>query len=251
MVLTEEYRVAALPTFILFQDGQVVHKVKGADPEALRRIIQTLVAEVDSLGEGSGSGEPWFGAEIPRGYLDITDQIETRNCELLNAEEGAGSVAVLFENSKPDALVNKGKGSAKDFVRSGADDQLLLFVPFQGSVKLHTLQITSVPEEGQDEISRPEVLHLYINRPQNMDFNEADDAEPTQVITLTPEDWNSDGTANINLRFVKFQKTTTLILYVQKGADGADAVRLDRIKFIGDAGTKREMGKLQKISDVE
>lgn len=82
-----------------------------------------------------------------------------------------------------------------------------------------------------------------------MDFSEADGTEPTQVVTLKPEDWNSQGTANISLRVVKFQNTTTLILYVQKGADGADAVRLDRIKFIGDAGTKREMGKLQKVED--
>jgi lipase chaperone LimK len=42
-----------------------------------------------------------------------------------------------------------------------------------------------------------------------------------------------------------------LILYVQKGEDGAEAVRLDRIKLIGDAGTKREMGKLQKVGDDE
>ncbi|KAG6002402.1 hypothetical protein E4U43_001122 [Claviceps pusilla] len=250
--LTQEYEVAVLPTFILFQDGKIIQKVRGANPGELRRIVQKLVTEVDSLGEGSSSGGDgsWFGAEIPRGYGDITDQIETRNCELLNAEEGAGSVAVLFESSKPNALT-KGESSAKDYVQSGADDQLLLFVPFQGSVKLHTLQITSLPEAGQDEISRPEVLHLYINRPQNMDFNEADDEEPTQIITLAPEDWNSEGTANINLRFVKFQKTTTLILYVQKGTDGADAVRLDRIRLIGDAGTKREMGTLQKITDDE
>ncbi|KAG5919985.1 hypothetical protein E4U42_006350 [Claviceps africana] len=251
--LSAEYQVAVMPTFILFQDGEVLQKVKGADPDQLRRVIQKLVTEVDSLGEGSGSGDGagnWFGGEIPRGYSDITDQIEGRNCELLNAEEGAGSVAVLFGSGKPAALVD-GKGSAKDFVQSGADDQLLLFVPFQGSVKLHTLQITSLPEAGQDAISRPEVLHLYINRPQNMDFDEADDAEPTQVITLGPEDWNAEGTANIGLRFVKFQKTTTLIVYVQKGTDGADAVRLDRIRFIGDAGTKREMGTLQKVGDDE
>lgn len=84
-----------------------------------------------------------------------------------------------------------------------------------------------------------------------MDFNEADETEPTQAITLKPEDWNDQGTANINLRFVKFQKTTTLILYVQKGGDDAEAVRINRIKTIGEAGTKREMGKLQKVGDDE
>jgi hypothetical protein len=82
-----------------------------------------------------------------------------------------------------------------------------------------------------------------------MDFSEADDTEPTQAITLEENDWNANGTANIPLRFVKFQKTTSLIIYVQKGDGEAETVRLDRVKLFGDAGTKREMGKLTKVGD--
>jgi hypothetical protein len=82
-----------------------------------------------------------------------------------------------------------------------------------------------------------------------MDFSEADDTEPTQAITLEPSDWNENGTANINLRFVKFQKTTSLIVYVQRGHGDAESVRLDRVRLIGDAGAKREMGKLVKVGD--
>lgn len=84
-----------------------------------------------------------------------------------------------------------------------------------------------------------------------MDFGEADDSEPTQVITLGPQDWNANGTTNISLRYVKFQKTSSIIVYVQQGDGEADAVRLDRIKLIGEAGAKREMGKLQKVGDEE
>lgn len=86
------------------------------------------------------SDDSWAGAEIPRGYDDISDQVETRNCELLNADENAGSVQILFDKAEPSAL-KYGKSSSKDFVQSGADDQLLLFIPFQSSVKLHTLQV--------------------------------------------------------------------------------------------------------------
>lgn len=84
-----------------------------------------------------------------------------------------------------------------------------------------------------------------------MDFAEADDSEPTQVVNLSPSDWNADGTVNIPLRFVKFQKTSTVILYVQQGDGEAEVVRLDRVKLIGEAGAKREMGNLQKIGDEE
>lgn len=84
-----------------------------------------------------------------------------------------------------------------------------------------------------------------------MDFGEADDTEPTQVIELSPEDWNAEGTANVNLRFVKFQRTSSVIVYVQEGDGDAETVRLDRVKLIGEAGTKREMGKLQKVGEDE
>lgn len=97
---------------------------------------------------------------------------------------------------------------------------------------------------------RPEVIHLYTNKPHNLDFSEADDTPPTQAITLTESDWNPDGTANISLRFVKFQNITSLILYVNKGAGDGETVRLDRVRLIGESGEKREMGRLEKPSDA-
>jgi hypothetical protein len=38
---------------------------------------------------------------------------------------------------------------------------------------------------------------------------------------------------------------------VQKGDGEAETVRIDRIKLIGEAGAKRDMGKLQKMDDEE
>ncbi|PTB47194.1 uncharacterized protein TrAFT101_003374 [Trichoderma asperellum] len=251
--LVQEYAVTVLPTFILFRKGKVIHTVQGANPVELRTVVGKLISELESLAEaagGSESGGVWKGAEIPRGYSDVTDQVELRGCELLNADDNAGPVKVLFENSKPSAL-GLGKSTSTDWVQSGSDDQLLLFIPFQSTIKLHTLQITSVLPEGSNDVSRPVVLNLFINRTSNMDFGEAEDAEPTQSITLEPEHWNAESTANISLRFVKFQKTNTLTIFVQQGDGEADAVRIDRIKLIGEAGAKRDMGKLQKIDDDE
>jgi thioredoxin len=251
--LSAQYSVTALPTFLVFRDGGVVDKVQGANPIKLKETVEKLANEIESLGEGSGSGDGgnWRGADIPKGYSDIGDEIEVRGLELLNADEDAGPVKVLFESSKPSAL-SKGKSTTKDWVQSGADDQLLLFIPFQSAVKLHTIQLTSLPPSDEDDApARPGIVHLFINRTQNLDFSEADDLEPTQAIELGPNDWNADGTANISLRYVKFQKTTTLIVYVQRGDGEAETVRLDRLKLIGEAGTKREMGKLQKMGEEE
>lgn len=98
---------------------------------------------------------------------------------------------------------------------------------------------------------RPGNIHLYINRTHNLDFNEADDTEPTQAIEISPEDWNEEGTVSLSLRYVKFQKTSSLVIYVQQGEGDGETVRLDRVRLIGEAGAKREMGKLQKVGEDE
>ncbi|KAK6227323.1 thioredoxin [Colletotrichum tabaci] len=248
------YNVTSLPTFMIFREGKTIEKVQGADPRKLQEVVKKLAKEVSETGSSSGeasgnsSGGSWRGAGLPRGYGDITDQVEARGCELLNADEDFGPVRVLFDTSKPSALTKK--EGVKDWVESGADDQLLLFMPFQSMLKLHTLQLTSLPPADDDEAPmRPGTIHLYTNKPHNLDFSEADDTPPTQAIELTEKDWNADGTANIGLRFVKFQNINSLIIYVAKGDGDGEKVRLDRVRLIGESGEKREMGKLEKIGD--
>jgi hypothetical protein len=149
------YNVTALPTFIFFRNGKVADKVQGADPVRLQSIVQKLSDEVQNLssgggGEASGSGSSttnWRGAELPRGYTDITNQIELQRCELLNVDPDFGGVRVLFDSAKPSAL-SGGKGTAKDWVESDTDEQVLLFMPFQSMLKLHTLQVRASAGPG-------------------------------------------------------------------------------------------------------
>lgn len=144
--LVQEYGITVLPTFILFRKGKLMHTVQGANSAELRNVIGKIVSELEHLVEGMGGEggppEAWKGAEIPKGYGDVTDQVELRGCELLNADDNAGPVKVLFESSKPSAL-GLGKSTSTDWVQSGSDDQLLLFIPFQSTIKLHTLQVSA------------------------------------------------------------------------------------------------------------
>ncbi|ATY59359.1 Thioredoxin 1 [Cordyceps militaris] len=255
--LVQSHGVTKPPGFLIFRDGRLKDRTLGTNPLELRKFAEKIAEESIALEESSGNAATsgWRGAPLPRGYNDVTDQVEIRDCEVLNADDEAGTVRTLFDTHEPSTL-QKGKDTAsadtKDWVQSGSDDQLLLYIPFQSTIKLHTIQLTSLPSaDDEGEVSRPHVVHLFINRPQNMDFAEADDTEPTQVINLSPSDWNDQGTVNIPLRFVKFQKTSTVIIYVQQGDGEAEAVRLDRVKLIGEPGAKREMGNLQKAGDDE
>ena len=96
---------------------------------------------------------------------------------------------------------------------------------------------------------RPKTIQVYTNRPHILGFEEADDIPATQSITLSEKDWDSTGTVNIPLRFVKFQNVTSLVLFIVDGEGEGDRVRVDRVRVIGETGEKRELGKLEKIGD--
>lgn len=152
--IASAYAISSIPTFIMFRDGKVVEKVTGADPLKLQSLVQKISQESQNAASGSGSSGSgaasgsgsgnsalgWRGAGLPRGYTDVTDQIEIPRTELLNFDEDFGSVRVLLDSSKPGAL-SGGKKTEKDWVVSDTDEQLLLFTPFMSMVKLHTLQV--------------------------------------------------------------------------------------------------------------
>lgn len=252
---------------MIFKDQQAVSTVRGADPRKLSEVVKKLAAEADSdgsggFGEASSANPEWSGASLPRGYEDVTDQVDIRGLDLLNANSSFGDARTLFNGSKPSALAS-GKGKAdssgdeaqKDWVESDTDEQLMLFIPFQSTLKVHTLQVTSLPPkdigEPADEVPmKPKTIQLYTNRAHVLGFEEAEDIPPTQKITLQPQDWDSaTGTAKVELRFVKFQKVSSLVLFVSDGDGIGEKVRIDRMRIVGEKGEKRELGKLEKIGD--
>jgi hypothetical protein len=251
------------PTFIIFKNSQQIRKYGGSNPTQLSEAIKSLAAEAENESGSGGFGEAssgaagaWVGAGLPRGYNDVTDQVDVRGLDLLNADSEFGSVRTLFESSQPKSL-NKGKGAAtgpeasKDWVESDVDNQLMLYVPFTSNLKVHTIQITSCASSDDDDDEapvRPKTIHIWTNRQHNLGFEEADDIPSTQSIELKESDWDAQtATAKLELRFVKFQNVYSLVLFVADGDGDSERTRIDRIRFIGETGEKRAMGKLEKI----
>jgi len=131
----------------------------------------------------------------------------------------------------------------------------MLFIPFQSTLKIHSLHLTAFPpaSDDDDEVPmRPKTVKIYTNRAHILGFDEAEDIEPTQTITLGSNDWDAkSGTAKIELRFVKFQNVTSLVVFVVDGDGSSEKVRLDRVRIIGETGEKRDPGKLEKVGDDE
>lgn len=135
---------------MVFKQGEPVEKILGADVPKLQRVVRDLANMAGNGGasaSGSGSGNGWRTADLPKGYKDVSDQVDVKGLELLNADSDFAGVRILFEASKPSALDTKGKASSdggKDWVESDTDEQLMLFAPFQATLKVHTLQVRAL-----------------------------------------------------------------------------------------------------------
>jgi hypothetical protein len=246
-----------LPTIILFENGKETQRFKGSDINSLTKITERFQSVASSA---------WTSSALPRGYSDITSEVDLLGLELLNADSNLAGPRILFGDGKPSGVESaseKGKGKATDeagqggidWVESDTDAQLMLFLPFQSSVKIHSIHITSfaprTEDDDDDEIpARPRRVELYINRSHNLGFEEAEDTPETQSIEIKPSDWNEKTkTATIETRFVKFQNVTSLVLFVVDAEGEAEKTRIDRVRIIGQSGEKRAMGKLEKIGD--
>jgi thiol-disulfide isomerase/thioredoxin len=257
--IAESYNITNTPTFVIFKNAKIIRKFSGSNPQHLSDAVKSLQQEADADGGAGGFGEAsssgggaWRGAGLPRGYTDVTNEVDVRGLDLLNADSDFGGVRTLFDTSKPSSL-SKGKSSAdtKDWVESDVDNQLMLYVPFTSTLKVHTIQITSNPpaDADDDEVPvRPKTISVWTNRQHNLGFEEAEDVPSTQTIELKESDWDQEtGTAKLELRFVKFQNVYSLVLFVQDGDGDSEKTRIDRIRFIGESGEKRDQGKLEKI----
>ena len=129
----------------------------------------------------------------------------------------------------------------------------MIYVPFQSTLKIHSIHLTSFPTSTDDEEqpSRPKLIKLYTNRPRVMGFDEADGTQAAQEFTLSEKDWDSKtGTAKIELRIVKFQNVSSIVVFVVESEGDNEKVRIDRIRIIGETGEKRD-GKIEKIASDE
>ncbi len=76
----------------------------------------------------------------------------------------------------------------------------------------------SKPDEGE----APTTIKLYINR-DSLGFSDAEDIEATQTLNLSPEDLQPGKVSP--LKFVKFQRVSSLSVFVEENA-GGDATSL-------------------------
>jgi len=222
----QSYKVTAMPTFKFFKDGKEVDSVRGADAASLEaKVKQHYVAP--AAAESSGTGGM---ASSVNGYPDITSNIDIKNLECLNQQDSHH----LRNTISP--------GSA--YLESDVDEQLSIFFAFLQPCKIYSLSL-SCTSEGH----RPKTLRFYTNRPNAIGFDEAEGVEPTQEIELTEENYDAEGIATINLRFVKFQRVNTLSIFVVDNLGDEETTRIENLRLYGETMDVTRMSEINKKED--
>ncbi|KAL8739022.1 MAG: hypothetical protein Q9181_000304 [Wetmoreana brouardii] len=159
---------------------------------------------------------------------DHSDEVEPALQTLLWKQINFESIRTLNE-SEPDQgakVVEKTWPMRLDpepMLESDADEQLLMFVPFTGVVKLHAILIRS-----SEDSSAPKTLKLFSNR-DDLDFSTASDLQPMQTLELSQTSEIQD----LPVKRTLFGNTYNLNLFVEDNY-GDEMTRIFWIGFKGD-----------------
>ncbi|RAL09311.1 PITH domain-containing protein [Aspergillus homomorphus CBS 101889] len=114
-------------------------------------------------------------------------------------------------------------------LESDADEQLLMYIPFTGQVKVHSLLIYTAPTP-----SAPKTLKLFKNR-DDLDFSTASELSPTQKIEI-PQPVAGADVFEIPLNRAHWNTTTSITLFFEDNwSDGEEDVT--KVGYIGFKGT--------------
>ncbi|KAI9570654.1 galactose-binding domain-like protein [Boletus coccyginus] len=108
------------------------------------------------------------------------------------------------------------------YIESDADDQLIIRVPFTGSVKLRSLLLKAGPGA-----QTPQKIALFPNEP-SLDFDDVSDKNPAQEFEVAV----GRDVGEYTVRATKFTNVTSVTLFIPSN-QGADSTRLYYVGFLG------------------
>jgi len=207
--------VTAMPTFMFFRNKTKLDKIQGADNKALEEMIKKHYGEEGGAGEETG---------VP-GMMDLTSFIDKSRSECLNEDDDHPYAHCLT--------------SAGGFLQSDCDEQIILSLSFNQSVKIHSLKIKAPTDKG------PKTLRVFQNQPNTLDFDGADSMEAAQDVVLTEKQLQGD---IIPLKFVKFQNVTNIQFFFKDNQSGGEVTQIDYLSVIGTPIDTTNMKDFKRVS---
>ncbi|PWY81809.1 DUF1000 domain protein [Aspergillus heteromorphus CBS 117.55] len=113
-------------------------------------------------------------------------------------------------------------------LESDADEQLLMYIPFTGQVKVHSLLVYTAPTS-----SAPKTVRLFKNR-DDLDFSTASDLKPTQTVEI-PQPVPGADVFDLPLSRALWNATTSITLFFEDNwSDGEEDVT--KVGYVGFKG---------------
>ncbi|EGV64170.1 Thioredoxin-like protein 1 [Yamadazyma tenuis] len=260
--LATQYNVTAVPTFLFFENGEVVDTVRGASAK-LKDSFEQLRAKADSdptaiarAGNATTSAAPAPASSaalkeivsfIPKGYSVLNDNVHFGDFEALNTQalNSNTSIKDVFDLSKPSTSVF-----------SDADSQILLYVPLTHISKIYSILIktkkpvqvsetTLLDEDDAEETQLPNLIKVWGNKLNILAFEDAagDNAAPHIEKLSLPDE---EGWYECRLKFVRFQNVQSLNLFFDGDDDDFHTV-IDKIAIVGLGGEQKDQNIIDKL----
>ncbi|MBW0555861.1 hypothetical protein O181_095576 [Austropuccinia psidii MF-1] len=125
----------------------------------------------------------------------------------------------------------------QNFTQSDMDQQMILHIPFTGSVKLRAVIIRTLPG-----VFRPTQAHLYANEP-SLDFDALESRPPTQILEI-PE---TTEVVEFPVRVAKFSSLTSLSIFFNAPSN----IENTRVYFLGFKGEFTNLSRKPVIAIYE
>ncbi|KAF5372730.1 hypothetical protein D9757_011645 [Collybiopsis confluens] len=154
-----------------------------------------------------------------QGDVSLLQFLDLQQVNCLNEED---------EHNFKSIIGTKQLNSSNSYLESDADEQLLLNIAFNQTVRVKSIVIKST------EIAyAPKKIKLSVNKP-NLGFEDVADADEPAVaqILVLDEEAVKEGKP-IQLRFVRFQKLNSLHIFVESNHGNEDFTRINAIDIIG------------------
>lgn len=145
--------------------------------------------------------------------------IDRPNVVALNATAPGSNVIKPWHERRDEAV----------FLESDTDEQLIIRVPFNGSVKLRTLLLKT----GPGDQTADKVL-LYANAP-SLDFSDAQDSTPTQEFEVPV----SPDVCEYPVKAAKFSSLSSVTIFIPSNR-GADTTKIFYVGFLGQWTQRKE-----------
>jgi len=177
--------------------------------------MESLLAQARGQAQQQGGQQE---QQDPGKLLDLTSSfLEKKNCYARN-ESSAYPMTNLFI------------GDTRLGCKSDADEQLILHIAFNQTVKVQSIQLVGF-NRNQDPSCNPKTIKLFVNC-DSMGFEDCEDLEATQMLELTEEDLDEQTSKPIPLKYVKFQRVSSITVFVEDNY-GGDITELGMLKFFG------------------